>query len=344
MDATTIILLAAIVVLLIIIVVLIIYVINTYCRYDIKKLDTKINTDQTLRIVDTPKGTNIVVSDTITGNNQQTDPVNLIEQVKAVSFNGPSQLEILGMDAVSSNPNNPDDPQLIRPELEDLVITQKPNPVPVLNNNAILNYDRSKIYDPLVEPTRRVDRYELPKYYFKNMIDYPTRGYPDNYSQLGILVNASDEQIRLADYDHSNLNYSYDSGYDDTFDSYYNQNYSKKKRHSNKRKHKHRKSKNFMKNSRYNSSYSRPVTYNSNQNQSNENKIIRLFGRQDYPGSNKWDYYITVYSGLDAIKIPLIVRKKELYTGDRVYVPELNMYYRVNLFNYDAPRYYPDLI
>ena len=84
------------------------------------------------------------------------------------------------------------------------------------------------------------------------------------------------------------------------------------------------------------------VRYNNDDNR--ENRIIRLFGRQQYPGSNKWEYYVTVNSGLDNIKIPLDIRRNELYSGDHVYLPELNSKYRVRLYNYDAPRYYPDLI
>jgi hypothetical protein len=63
------------------------------------------------------------------------------------------------------------------------------------------NRDRSVIYDPLVAPERRVpiDQYPFPLLYnFANrqsFINYPTRGYPENYQQVGILNRESDETI-----------------------------------------------------------------------------------------------------------------------------------------------------
>ena len=55
--------------------------------------------------------------------------------------------------------------------------------------DVIRDYDRDKVIDILEEPTRRVPRHEIPNHFFRRGIDYPTRGYPDNYSQQGILVS-----------------------------------------------------------------------------------------------------------------------------------------------------------
>lgn len=144
---------------------------------------------------------------------------------------------------------------------------------PVHNNlDALRNYDYGKIIDPLVEPTRRIARHELPPYYFRRLIDLPTRGYPDNFTQFGILIEEG-----------------------------------KKEKDS-------------------------------------DNKILRLFGRQEFPGSNRYEYYTAINSGADQIKIPINVRQQELYDGDIVFIDELNKKYRVKLHKYDAPKYYPDLI
>lgn len=138
-------------------------------------------------------------------------------------------------------------------------------------NDIIRNYDYNKLYDPLEEPTRRVSRHEIHPNYLKQMIDYPTRGYPDNFSQMGILTRVSDD--------------------------------------------------------------------NGN------NNIIRLFGRQEYPGSYKYEYYTMINSGHDQIKILLdIGSKKELYDGDTLYISELKNDYLVRLHKFDAPKYYPDII
>jgi len=136
----------------------------------------------------------------------------------------------------------------------------------------VKQYDYSKAYDPLEQPVRRIPRHEIHPYSLKRLIDIPTRGYPDNFIQIGILVKEGD-----------------------------------------------------------------PST-------NKENKILRLFGRQEYPGSERYEYYTAINSGLDNIKIPIDIRRRELYDDDIVYIKELSDHYRVHLHKYDQPRYYPDLI
>ena len=111
-------------------------------------------------------------------------------------------------------------------------IIQSFNPT---NSDIISEYDYRKLYDPLVEPTRRIPRYEIPPFYMKRQIDIPTRGYPDNFTQFGILIeeNKRDKQDR-----------SYD----------------------------------------------------------NDNKILRLFGRQEFPGSNDMNIILQLIVGLIKLK------------------------------------------
>jgi hypothetical protein len=79
------------------------------------------------------------------------------------------------------------------------------------------------------------------------------------------------------------------------------------------------------------------------------NKLLKLFGRQRYPNSNSWDYYVQAYTGGnsgDVIKISLDKDKyrKELYDDDSVYVGELGMNYKVKLNRNDVFTYNPYLI
>jgi hypothetical protein len=157
----------------------------------------------------------------------------------------------------------------------------------VINNTiddsiAIRQYDYGKMYDVMENPARRVPRHELPPYHFKRLIDYPTRGYPDNYTQYGTLKRV-------------NHNHKPDG------------------------EHVH------------------------NSGPSEPNFILRLLGRQEYPGSNKYEYYTMINNGLDQIKIPIYNRKNELYDGDEIFIKELDGRYIVSLYNYDQPKYYPDL-
>ncbi len=151
-----------------------------------------------------------------------------------------------------------------------------PTPAQIAASNieAVNEYDRRQLYDPLEQPTRRVARHELPPEYFRRMIDISSRGYPDNFTQYGILKQVCE---------HGKKN--------------------------------------------------------------NQNKILRLFSRQEYPGSNRYEYFTAINSGLDQIKVPLETRgKRELFDGDNVYVNELGEYYEVQLHKFDTPKYYPDII
>jgi hypothetical protein len=80
----------------------------------------------------------------------------------------------------------------------------------------------------------------------------------------------------------------------------------------------------------------------SDDDKKSDNKILRLLGREIYPGANKYEYYTMINSGLDQIKIPVYTKRKdELYQDDDVYIKELGNKYKVHLYKYDAPRYYP---
>lgn len=139
--------------------------------------------------------------------------------------------------------------------------------------DPVKDYDRRKINDPLEDPTRRVARHNIHPMVMKQLIDLPTRGYPDNYTQVGILVRTDTE------------------------------------------------------------------------NTSNENRILRLFGRQEFPGSTRYQYYTAIGSSNDSIKVPLTVtNNKELYDDDTITVTVLNNEtYTVQLHEFDAPKYYPDI-
>lgn len=150
------------------------------------------------------------------------------------------------------------------------IIISKQNPSPRIDPriDPILEYDYGKLNDQLAQPARRVSRYDIPPADVKQFLDIPTRGYPDNFTLIGLLVS----------------------------------------------------------------------------DRKDENKIIRLFGRQEYPRSDRYEYYAMINSGLDKIKVNLNVKQRELYDDDNVYVKELDQNYKVQLYKYDAPKYYPDII
>ena len=69
-------------------------------------------------------------------------------------------------------------------------------------------------------------------------------------------------------------------------------------------------------------------------------KAYNLFGRQTYPSSSEYEYYIIGNIDNTQIKIPLN-NSKEIFDKDSIRVLELNDTFLVNLYKYDTPKYYP---
>ena len=128
--------------------------------------------------------------------------------------------------------------------------------------------DVDVVNDDFAPPERREPEHIYPDREVKNIINIPTRGFPDNYQSVGVLVRREDE------------------------------------------------------------------------------KILQLFGRQKYMGSNQWEYYVT---GMDRYgfpnKMPIKVKgDKELFDKDKIELDWLDKSkgkFEVNLYNFDVPRYNP---
>ena len=77
-----------------------------------------------------------------------------------------------------------------------------------------------------------------------------------------------------------------------------------------------------------------------------DEKILQLYGRQTFPGSNQWEYYVT---GADTYgfpnKMPIQSKgKREIEDKQRIDVPFLDKKkgdFEVNIYNFDVPRYNP---
>ena len=81
----------------------------------------------------------------------------------------------------------------------------------------------------------------------------------------------------------------------------------------------------------------------------NESNILPLFGRPTYPGSNRWNYY-TSSDKFQSVKLPISMdgRKctddlgcNELRDGDMVTIPSYNGRFKVEIYDFDKPRYIP---
>ena len=80
-----------------------------------------------------------------------------------------------------------------------------------------------------------------------------------------------------------------------------------------------------------------------------DSNILPLFGRPTFNGSNKWNYY-TSSDKFQNFKLPITIdgRKcdddlgcNELMNNDMISIPSYNGRFRVEIYNYDKPRYIP---
>lgn len=131
--------------------------------------------------------------------------------------------------------------------------------------------DRRVLNDEFAPPEKRVPEHNYPNRYLKSQINISTRGIPDNYQTVGVLVRKDDE------------------------------------------------------------------------------RILQIFGRQKYPGSNQWEYYV---SGADVngaiFKVPLDVKgNRELEDKQEIALPwfdESRGKFQVNIYPNDVPRYNPFVV
>jgi hypothetical protein len=143
-------------------------------------------------------------------------------------------------------------------------ITQNKN---VKRRRFIQNRDHQVLYNNFVAPERRQPEHAYPIGRVRSMINFPTRGLPDNYHQVGLLFR------------------------------------------------------------------------------NNTETAYKLFGRQKFPGSNQWEYFVQAVMSNNDVKIPITIRgDREIEDGQVIVIPGTDNSkggFKVKLYNYDLPRYNP---
>lgn len=239
-------------------------------------------------------------------NKNETKPV--IYDSKIIDNNNLPNNKIIAND---NNYNSPSNINLVNDYIDPIYI----------NNNNIKNYDYSKLYDPYTNPYRRANQNELPFIELQKNIDLPTRGYPDNYILLGLLIENHQDHY----------------------------NYPTHKNHYNK---KYNKSKSKLK-SKLNKKCKRCYEDDDEDNYESDNKIViinkelkklKLFGRQIYPGSDTYEYYALDDNFGNYIKYEISHKYRELYNNDKVYINGFNSSFTVDLYKRDMPRYFPHIL
>ena len=86
-----------------------------------------------------------------------------------------------------------------------------------------------------------------------------------------------------------------------------------------------------------------------NKNKKKGNVILPLYGKQLYPGSSKWQYYVTT-DGYNSIKIDIKFKEKsglgefgceEISDRDIVNIPSYRQAFVANIYHLDKPSYIP---
>jgi hypothetical protein len=252
---------------------------------------------------------------------------------------------------------------------QEEIINYNSNTMPTNNQSntiifdPIANFDRAKLLDPLVDPRGRSSADQIPTPIIAAQFNYPTQGILDRYHRVGLLI-ATDKYTH--DYDNSDHNYS-------------DKNYSKKSKSHKKSKCKINNNYHSSDNSSDNSSnYSDNSSNSSNSSlypkaykgvefastsgethsieafenitteihnnyiytESSDNDILELIGKKIT--DNWFKYFTSISKGNKLIKINIHNRnRRELYSGDEIYIPELHRKYRVKIDHLDQIEYNP---
>lgn len=212
------------------------------------------------------------------------------------------------------------------------------NKPPPIIFDPIANYDQAKLLDPLVDPRGRTSADQIPAPQVAAQFNFPTQGVLDRYHRVGLLI-----------------------AIDTPYDNEGSRGVRPRRRHAKKRVDRYPND-NLSDNSTNSSSSTsssnssgkqyKGVEFSSGNNGSFEsfgnymdegpNGILELIGKKIT--DNWYKYFTSISKGNKIIKIVVNNRnRRELYSGDEVYIPELNRWYRVQMDEMDMIEYNPYL-
>ena len=182
---------------------------------------------------------------------------------------------------ILSNYKNKDSKYLLK-KIANSLSELRAVPVAQINNDTntidtelekrimLTNRDQNVLLNDFTPPERRVPSYAYPNSVIKQQFNIPTRGTPDNYQLLGLVMRDNTE-----------------------------------------------------------------TAYN-------------LFGRQTFPGSNQYEYYVQGNLDRNIVKIPITINgDREIEDGQIITIPGtslMNGDFKVKLYKLDVPRYNPMIL
>ena len=229
-------------------------------------------------------------------------------------------------------------------------------PPPIIYD-PIANYDIAKLTDPLVDPRGRTSADQIPTPQVAAQFNFPTQGVLDRYHRVGLLIAIEKSKIEMP-YSETNSEFNW-SGLSNT-----NKNKKKKRYISTENDSSSNKVYRGVQikegfDSDYDSdddSYddssddsieefisTKPTKniYNIyNNSNDNDNNILELIGKK--VTDNWYKYFTSISIGNKIIKVTIHNKnRKELYSGDIIYIPELKKEYKVKMDPMDMIEYNP---
>ena len=257
------------------------------------------------------------------------------------------------------------------------------NKPPPIIYDPIANYDIAKLTDPLVDPRGRTSADQIPTPQVAMQFNFPTQGVLDRYHRVGLLVaidngikKVKNDRIELpySISDKSNLSYNSDdsdsnsvSGTEFVWDGPSKTNINRRKKRFVVMESNNSSSKSY-KGIDIKENFDNYSDYDDDSDDSNDSDSIENFGNTDksitnvynvYSANNDnnileligkkitdnwYKYFTSITMGNKVIKV--VVRNKnrrELYSGDIIYIPELKRTFRVKIDPMDMIEYNPYL-
>ena len=219
-------------------------------------------------------------------------------------------------------------------------------PPPIIYD-PIANYDIAKLTDPLVDPRGRTSADQIPTPQVAAQFNFPTQGVLDRYHRVGLLIAIEKNRLEMPF-----------SEFSWNGPSKTNKNKKKKRYVSNESESSNKvyrgvQIKEGFDSDDYSDDYSdyssdsieefessKSVNNVYNIYNSNNNNILELIGKKIT--DNWYKYFTSISIGNKIIKVSIHNKnRRELYSGDIIYIPELKKEYRVKIDPMDMIEYNP---
>jgi preprotein translocase subunit YajC len=284
---------------------------------------------------------------------------NIKNKIKPVNNEYNKIKEIIIETDNASNIDDKNNINYILPNINQNNQTSKPPPIIY---DPIANYDIAKLSDPLVDPRGRTSADQIPTPQVAAQFNFPTQGVLDRYHRVGLLIaigrNNNENKLNKFGLPYNNSNES------ESESEFIWKGHSKTKK--NKKQYTNTESiisniksykgieikENFDSDSDYDSdddynsieefgnTDKKIVNVYNNYSNQNDNNILELIGKKIT--DNWYKYFTSITVGNKIIKVVIRNKnRKELYSGDIVYIPEIGKSFRVKIDPMDMIEYNP---